>query len=395
MANNLVDEMRPNKNDNTVKIPITFSKRSEGSMETKTLVLVILAATFVFIMSLIGLITGNLAWYFSYPLAIVSIYLYAFFLRFFIFKEGRVSDAYESMKSRDLRASTNAIWNIYHVSKKEPYVVYYANGLKGIFIRLNKDVIVGKEDNLSFRHFEGVSAMYNTAHTLNLDIVMIDYMDSIGNDSRMASVHRVASNASNPELKAVLTSIYSNLENEMSKDYTSYDVYLFTTRGREEDLWYKVKQVIEIGLNANYKSYSLMPAREIRLATEALFNLEEFSINEAQDEVVNATLTSLVKPIKLIRSDGTVEVYNKTRKEMEDDIKFKKEQIKSNRKSMKNTDVLLNDISKDSELVDLIEDENELDSFWTNNSKSKKKKSKGKLKDKTKESNNDDMEDIF
>ena len=351
------DVMKPSKTDRVVHIPITFSRKSEGAVSGKTLFWMILTSTVLFIIILIGVLTGSNPWYIKTPLALGFIWVYTFFLRFFVFREGRISDAYETMLKEDYKVSTNVFWNIYDVSKKPPYIVYYANGLKGVFVRFDKDVIVGKEDHMEYRHFEGLADMYNIAHTLKLNMVNIDYMDSVGNDPRMEKVHANAANTSNPDLKALLVGIYSNLEYEMALDYTSFDVYLFTTRDREEDLWYNVRQVIEYGLKANYKSYSLFNPEELRKMAQALMNMEDFSLVNAQREVIKSTLSSRVRPIRVIREDGTEQIINKTRQELEKEQSKLRQKARTQNKKIEKKD-------NSDELVDLFESTSVLDEQW-------------------------------
>lgn len=353
------DTMRPRRTDRTVNIPITFSKKSEGAVDKKTLIWVLLVSTVLFIIFLVGVLTGDGNWFYKIFMFTILNYAYLFILRFYVFNEGRISDSYEVMKKDDYKLSSNAYWNIFEVETTAPYVTHFANGLKGIFIQFDKDVVVGKEDYMEYKHFEGISNMYNVAHSLGLDIIDIDYMDSVGNDERMASVHGVATKSNNPELKAILTSIFSNLDKEMALDYTSYDVYLFTTRGRKEDLWYNVRQVIEYGLQANYKSYTPITPDNLRKITKSLMNLENFSMLNAEKEVISQTLNETVRPIRVVRSDGTVQLINKTRNDMQAE---KAERVKKAKE--KTVDKNKNEVAKSEELTDLFDDASELDTKW-------------------------------
>lgn len=364
------DAMRPTKTDRVVNIPITFSKRSEGAVSGKTLFWVLLTVTILFIILVVGVLTGGASWYIKYPVSLLLIYLFVFFLRFFVFREGRLSDAFETMKEKDYQQSTNIFWNIYDIKTKPPYIVHYANGLKGVFVRFDKDVIVGKEDYMEYRHFEGISNMYNEAHKLGLDMVSIDYMDSVGNDERMSKVHTTASNVTNPDLKAILISLYSNLEHEMQLDYTSFDVYLFTTRDKEEDLWYNVRQVIEYGLKANFKSYSLIKPEDLRKMAQVMMNLETFSLTQAEKEVISSTLSQRIRPIKVINDDGSERIINKTREQLEKEKEFKEQQRKNN-KVKKNVKE-----NRTEELTDLFEGTSVLDAQWSDEDNKKKKRSK-------------------
>ncbi|MEC2463365.1 hypothetical protein P9X10_00440 [Bacillus cereus] len=333
-GNQFQDAMRPKHGDRVINLPITFSKRSEGTINKTTLFWVIAISTVMFLIYVYGVLTGSKPFYYKFPLAIISTYIYTAILRFLVFQEGRISDAYETMVEKDYEQSTNAFWNIYNISDKPPFTVHYANGLKGIFVRLDKDVVVGQEDNMEFTHFDRIADMYNVAHRLGLDMVNIDYMDIVGNDSRMQDMYAKASNCDNESLKQILLSMCGYLEYEMSLDYTSYDVYVFTGRINEEALWYNVREVLEYGLRANYKSYTLINPNQLRKMVQSVMNLENFSRLQAEKEVIMNTLSKTITPIKLIRVDGTEEIYNKTRAQLEEDRKFQ-EQMKEEEKRRK------------------------------------------------------------
>ncbi|AFQ30068.1 hypothetical protein P4493_04470 [Bacillus thuringiensis] len=349
-GNQFQDAMRPKKGERVINLPITFSKRSEGTVNKTTLFWVIAISTVLFLIYVYGVLTGSKPFYYKIPLALLSTYVYTFILRFLVFQEGRISDAYETMVEKDYEQSTNAFWNIYNISPKPPFTVHYANGLKGIFVRLDKDVVVGQEDNMEFTHFEKLADMYNVAHRLGLDMVNIDYMDIVGNDSRMQSMYAKASNCENESLKQILLSMCGYLEYEMSLDYTSYDVYLFTGRISEEALFYNVREVLDAGMYANYKSYTLIDPNQLRNMTQSIMNLENFSRLQAEKEVIMNTLSKTITPIKLIREDGTEEIYNKTRAQLEEDKKFQeamKAEEKRKKKESKNKKSKTSDVVKE------------------------------------------------
>lgn len=403
----LQDAMRPKEGGRVVNVPITFSKKSEGSVNKKTLIWSLIVGTTLFVIFIYGLLTGQKPWYFKIPLSLIAIYAYTFLLRFFVFREGRLSDAYEEMSEKDYKLSTNAFWSIYDISTKPPFTVHYANGLKGIFVQFDKNVIVGKEENMEYIHFEKLGNMYNVAHTLNMDMVNIDYMDIVGNDSRMEPVFAQATNSDNKQLKKLLLSMYGHLEYEMSLDYTSYDVYLFTGRMSEEALWYNVREVIQYGLKANYKSYKLFPPNELRKMTQTIMNLENFSLLQAEKEVITSTLNRTITPIKLIKGDGTEQIFNKTkeqRRKDEEDAKLRieaerraKKEEKNKSKNVSKQDAKKSKKAKEEELVDLFEETTILDKqFASTEPKQEKVKSKGKKEEtKPNQDKEDEMEDIF
>lgn len=304
--------MRPEPDDTTVKLPVTFDYKGGRRDATKgniiaslvLLLIAILLTIFVSrgdspIISKILIIAG--AW--------VAITL---FVRFRIMREQTFSDAYESLKEIDNIPGTDSFWNIYEIDGEYPYICHFKDGKSGIFIKLEKDVIVGKSDDVLFKHFEAISDAYNLAGSSNINMCQIDYMDNVGNDARLQSLYDGLNECSNPDMKDVMLSIYSNLQDEMSRNYASFDVYLFTCKGKTDQLWYNVKAIVDILLCGNYLSFRALDIDGVRTTCMAVFNLNEFSAIEACENIFSTSKYRGIVPIRVWHKDGSTTELNKT-----------------------------------------------------------------------------------
>lgn len=305
--------MQPQPNDRSINIPITFDYkggRNENKRNKWILAGIIFALSVVFIIG--TLMNDNLGTIRRLLIVCLIFYVSLLFLRFFVFKELYYSDIYETLKEMNFTPSVTTIWKIFDIDYTYPYIVYFKNGTKGVFVRMEKDAITGKGENSCFNHYEALSEAYNKAHSAKMDIRHIDYMDNVGNDSRLQALYDNLKDVENPDMEEMLIDIYSNLQKEMSLNYASFDIYLFLTRDRTENFIYNVQQVCGEMLGGNFITYRFLNRTDIRSVCMALFNLHDFSVTDSCEEVLTGEKHGGIVPIRVIRADGTVEELNET-----------------------------------------------------------------------------------
>ena len=99
--------------------------------------------------------------------------------------------------------SYNLFWNIYEINDAFPYFVQFVNGLKGVFVIFDKDIVVGKEDDADFNHYEALAEAYNQLAKRDIEFMHIDYMDTVGQDSRLDLLFDNAAYIENEDLKVL------------------------------------------------------------------------------------------------------------------------------------------------------------------------------------------------
>ena len=219
---------------------------------------------------------------------------------------------YEELKRIDYQPETSVFWKIFDIDYRYPYICYFQNGYKGIFVKMEKGPISGKPDTAVYDHYEKISDSYNMAHALNMDIVHIDYMDSVGNDSRLVSMMEKLTIYTNPEMVSMMIDIYTHLQEEASHNYSNYDIYLFLTRDKADNFLYNIRNVVNGMVGGNFITYNFLDRNKIREVCMALWNLQDLSINACCETVLTETFHSGVVPLKVFHADGTVEELGKT-----------------------------------------------------------------------------------
>ena len=311
-------DFRPQPGDTSINIPITFDYKGGRGQNTKGKVIVAIGISVITLIGILGTATNKQAELYIRCFAPCLIfYIGLFLMRFLVFNELWFSDVYEGLVADDYELKLENIWQIFDIDFEYPYICYFKNGYKGIFVRMEKDAITGKPDEAMYDHYEAVGDAYNIAHSLNMNICHIDYMDNVGNDSRLQKMYDDLAFVENPDMHEMLIDIYSHLQDEMSRNYASFDIYLFMTRDNINNFVYNMQAVCQRMLGGNFITYKVLDRYEIAKVCVALFNLHEFSIVDACENVLQNESSSGIIPISVTHGDGSVEEFNKTIAEKE------------------------------------------------------------------------------
>jgi hypothetical protein len=306
-------DMTPQPGEYSINLPITFDYKGGRGQNKKGNIIISILISVITIVAAVGCaVNAYMELYLRFILPICICYIGLFLLRFLVFRELWYSDVYETLKATDYDLKLEDIWQIFDIDYAYPYICYFKNGYKGVFVRMEKDAITGKPEENMYDHYEAIGDAYNIAHSLNMNIIHIDYMDNVGNDSRMQKLYDDLTFIENPDMQEMMIDLYSNLQDEMSHNYASFDVYLFMTKDKTSNFVYNIQAVCSRMLGGNFITYKVLNRYEIAKVCVSLFNLHDFSLVDACENVLQNSTHSGIIPISLTHSDGTVEEFNKT-----------------------------------------------------------------------------------
>lgn len=336
--------MRPRKGDSSINLPVTFDY-SGGRKETSKSKML-----WVGIIGVLGLIMGIGTIFSSEGFWLVNILFgcaiivgVVVMIRFLILKEHKVRERVVKMQEEDYIKDYRDLWGIYDMEDIYPYYAHMRNGKTAIYVQFEKDVILGKVEDSEYEHYEAIGDAYNLAGSMKIGMCHIDYMDKVGNDDRLAECFKELPNVANPDIRDILSDMYTNLQDMMDESVTTFDVYVFHFKGSETLFWYNIQQVISCMLKANYVSYKILNPGDVRELTKSLYNIHDFSVMEASSNAFESKKYSGVVPISIITYDGVEAIINKTseekkeeRKVKERELKLKKEEGKRRKQKKKN-----------------------------------------------------------
>lgn len=310
------NNMRPEMGQSYLTLPLTFDynggrKDSAGMRKVWTVVLILLGLIIGFgiIFNKKGFFLTNLI------LGIVFMFVISLIIRFGLLKENKLRRNYELLKDSDYQQSTNGIWGIYDISESYPHYCRFRNGKSGLFISLNKDVILGKYSESEFEHYEAISDAYNLVGEGKVMMYHIDYMDNVGTDERIEESFINLSEVSNTDLKDVLLDMFTYQKEQMMERVTTFDTYLFLWSGSDINAWSNIQRILSCLLEANYRSYHILNSTDLRELPKVVFNLHDFSVLDAMANAFTVNNYSGVVPIKVEDSQGNETIINKTLEE--------------------------------------------------------------------------------
>ena len=193
-------------------------------------------------------------------------------------------------------------------------------------------------------------------HKRGIDCVHIDYMDTVGKDSRVQCLFDMAKGSENEDLSEILTRIFDNVEYIMQHSYASYDVYCFFYSGKDELFMDELEIVLENFLEANYIRYRVLDKNAIGELVKSVFNIDEFSVRETSERLfTDLGGTHYLRPIWVERETSRgVErvVLQKTRAEEEkqrDVINARREMTRGRNKKVnkKDLDYVIEELDED------------------------------------------------
>ena len=352
-----MQDMRPKKGARELHIPITFDSTGGNGTGKTGIRFGLFITAVIWIMSLIFVFVASDTWFkWFYPF--LSFFITTYIVRFIIFSELRFKKYRKELMDKNYMFDHSLFWSAYEISDTHPYIVSFGNGMKGLFFAFDKDVIVGREKDNDYNHHEAIADAYAEAWKTGVDIMHIDYMDIVGKDARMTGLFELAENAENEDVRFVLTHIYDYVNRSMDKIFATYDIYCFYSMKRDEDFWDDVKNILLEFKKANYLRHRALDRTEISNLVVTLMNLNEFSVNKANDAMFSEMnkLRNFITPI-WVEKDGQRTVLAKTSEELKEERR-----AKSARKKVKRKDSLLKRLFK-KRRPDVVEDDEDIDLF--------------------------------
>lgn len=326
--------MRPQLGDVNITLPITFDYSGGRKDKNKSAKLWSVILSVIGLIITIGILIGNQRIYVKIPLAIVVVLAFMFVIRFLLLKESSKKENYKKLLANDYKLDYKTIWGIYRVEDAHPYYCRFRNGKSALYIRLNKDVILGKYAESEYQHYEAISDAYNLAGAGKVQMVHIDYMDNVGTDERLEESFISLEDVSNPDLKDLLTDIYGFQQSNMLRRVSTFDVYAFIWTGSDITAWNTISRILNCFLDANYRSYQILNERDLRELTKVVFNLNDFSVVDASSNVFETDESSSIVPISVEDVNGEVTILNKTSEEKKAEREAKRKESEARQREI-------------------------------------------------------------
>lgn len=305
--------------DDSIVLPVTFDYKGGRSGNLKSSVLVFVITLGAVILASIVIFSND-----AKSLLVKLIYFFVlllgwfFFLRFFVFKEKLYRGYIDSISKVSSKAlndgeedvTSNSYWSIFDISDVYPYECYYVDGKRGIFVSLSKDIFIGKGDDVISKHYDAIANAYNVASRSQVDLVTIDYMDTVGNDTRIGNLYSELANSRNEKLKSFVGNLYKGLVDSMEGEFASYDVYCIITNNKSVELDKVMMRIVSELLEGNYVAYKVLDESALKQLCATLTNNEDFSLLEAKERVLRVSNYRSFKPLFVVDQNNVLKMIN-------------------------------------------------------------------------------------
>lgn len=320
--------MRPRKGDSTINLPITFDYSGGRKEANKSKFLWVGILTVLGFIIGMGIITSDEGFFLvNIIFGVAFMFGVALIIRFPMLKEHKIRETMIKMQDEDYKKSYTDMWGIHSMDDLYPYYAHLRNGRTAIYVQFEKDVIIGKVPDAEYEHYEAIGDAYNLAGSLQINMCHIDYMDNIGSDDRLVECFKELSEIENPDVRDLLTDVFSNLQDMMNYNVSTFDVYVFTFKCSENTFWYNIQQVFNCLLQANYINFKILNESDLRDLSKSLFNLHDFSVVEASASCFENKKYAGIIPISVTSSDGMEIVLNKTTEEKKEEMRIKEKEL--------------------------------------------------------------------
>lgn len=335
--------MRPARGARKVYLPITFDYKGGRRESRKGKILLVIVLIVIGLIVGIGAMTSDEGFFIvNILIGLAIMYGFSLVIRFPVLGEHKIRNAMIEREESDYKVGFEDMWGIYSIDDVYPYYAHMRNGKTAIYILFEKDVILGKVEDSRYNHYEAIGDAINIIGSSDIGVCHADIMDIIGNDDRLEECFKSLPSIKNPDMRDLLTDIYTNLMGIMKERVTTYDIYVFTFRGSRDSFWYEVHKIINCLLDANYKSFKILNADFLRWMFKSMNNLHDFSVNDACNGSFEIENYRSIIPINVIHGDGTLDVINKTVEEKKQEAKMRekartleKEEAKNRKRNSK------------------------------------------------------------
>lgn len=335
--------LKPEQGDTKVAVPVTFDVRSRTlqlKMSKIYISLAILAFTFIgWLVIMIISATND----FRIIASIIAFIIVPLVCRFGIIGEHKFRDNFELLREHNYYYTYDLFWNIYDTQLVNNNITAFLHttGTVSVFVALDKDVVVGKQDYSGFSHYEAISDAYNILAKKEITCFHIDYMDAVGEDPRLENLYANADKCKSADLKNIMLDMLDYMQWDMSGSFSSYDVYCFSAKLRPDMLVEEILPVVQLLLQGNYVRARYLDRNDIRKLTDTVLNIPDFSVTRTCDSLFSSGRTNHLKII-WTETDNKREIVNKTSRELAEQARIAASEaearkgIKKKRKTLSN-----------------------------------------------------------
>lgn len=269
---------------------------------TKTMIIAAIGVADFFCIA--WLASGENSWAFNLAIIVVLIIVNIMLIRKFIIEEKYYLKMYEKQKQFEV-AEPSVFWN---VNIQNRNILYYLDGKMGVVVKMERDTIVGKDDEFKERHYDAWSDFYRELNLNKLKRVQMSLMDTAGNDPRFKELDKLVVGAKfNENLKELVEKQIGHIKSKARNTLFEDDYFLIYTDNYVpyEELLQRVHSCMYKLTRGAFIGYKILERPELNELFKSEFKIKYFNEDNAAISLYgNVTKNVVAFKIKYMGING-------------------------------------------------------------------------------------------
>lgn len=238
-------------------------------------------------------------------------------VRFAIFEERYYYKMYKKMQLYS-NPTTDVFWNVASIKDtNRGSILMYSDMRVGVIIKLERDSIIGRDDDFIENHFDAVSDFYRELMLRDLSFVQLNMMEQAGKDPRLPKLDKLVMETENPNVKMLLELELGYIKNlTRATLYETDYILIYSNRlDRIDTIIDDVEDCAYRLLDGAYVGYDVLNSKEIIDLHKEIFGISYFDYSEAAINTFRTVNVSNKPAVELrtinLNNGSRIELTNK------------------------------------------------------------------------------------
>lgn len=236
-------------------------------------------------------------------------------LRFIVFEEKFYYNMYKKLQKHGI--TTPAIfWDIVYINDTDDgAVVTFSDTRLGVFVKLDRDTIIGKDDEFKEMHYDAISEFYKEIVSLKYNFVQMNIMERAGKDPRLKELSELTYKNDNPNICKLMELQIGHIKTVTNESLYETDYFLFYTNdlSKSNTIIQEISDSLFKILDGAYIGYQILTFNNILELVKELRGVNYFNPTEASIMLFDLENSIAMKPFNIsniIWKDGNNQKLN-------------------------------------------------------------------------------------
>lgn len=229
---------------------------------------------------------------------VASIYL----IRYVVFEEKYFYKMYKKMKANK-NPKPDVFWHIASVRETSRGTISIFSDLKiGVLVKLDKDSIIGRDDQFEEAHFDAISDFYKEVNLRKYSFVQINFMEQAGKDPRLAKLDDLVAGIENENIAKLIELQLGYIKNITRATLYESDYILIYTGdiNRMDTILDDVEDIMDKILEGAYMGYDILNLNDMVELFKEQMGVSYFDAAEAAVNTFKNSNFQIKKAIQLV-----------------------------------------------------------------------------------------------